>query len=340
MKIIPPLCLRTARALVLALTCALPVSAAAQTTTCHGRDLIADLPAADRGALDAAVAAVPYPAGNHWRATRGAQTIDVIGTFHLYDPRMDGPMARLAPLIAKADRVYLEATDVEIAQLKQAVATRPELLILRGKTLPERLPEADWQKLSAALQARGVPAFMGAKFQPWYVAMLLGMPPCAMSAMTDGATGMDHLISEAAKADGVPMAALEPYDTAIQAISGLTDSDQTAMIRDALLTEHQSEDLLATMTAAYFRQDHRTIWEFARQLALKAPGAGPAKVDADLTRMEDLLVIRRNQAWVALLDKAKGDHLIVAVGAGHLAGQQGLLQLLQQAGFKLAPAEF
>jgi len=340
MKIMPPLRLRATIAFLLALACVLPGAAGAQTTTCHGRDLIADLSAPDRSAMDAAVAAVPYPGGNHWRATRGTQNIDVIGTFHLYDPRMDAPMARLAPLIAGADRVYLEATDVEIAELKQAVATRPELLVLQGKTLPERLPEADWQKLSAALQARGVPAFMGAKFQPWYVAMLLGMPPCAMSAMQDGATGMDHLISETAKADGVPLSALEPYDTAIQAIGHLSEIDQTAMIRDALLTEHQSEDLLATMTAAYFRQDHRAIWEFARQLAFKAPGADRVKVDADLARMEDLLVTRRNQAWVALLDKAKGDHLIVAVGAGHLAGQKGLLQLLQQAGFTLERAEF
>lgn len=329
----------TAFAFVLSLVGALSPAAAA-TITCHGQDLIANLPAVDLGSLDAAVAAAPYPSGNHWRARRGTQTIDLIGTFHLYDPRMDAPMARLAPLIASADRVYLEATEVEIEALKQAVATRPELLIIQGKTLPERLPEADWQKLAAALQARGIPAFMGAKFQPWYVAMLLGMPACAMSVMADGATGLDHLITQAAKADGVPMAALEPYDTVFTAITSLSDSDQTAMIHDALLTEHQSEDILATMTAAYFRQDHRAIWEFARQSALKAPGAEPAQVEADLARMEDVLVTRRNQAWVTLLDKAAGDHLIVAVGAGHLAGQQGLLNLLQQAGFALERVDF
>ena len=340
MKITPPSRLRTAFTFMLVLACAVPAAATAETVSCHGQDLIASLPSADLGALNAAVAAAPYPSGNHWRATRGTQTIDLIGTFHLYDPRMNAPMARLTPLIASADRVYLEATEVEIAALKQAVATRPELLIIQGKTLPERLPEADWQRLSAALQARGIPAFMGAKFQPWYVAMLLGVPPCAMSVLADGATGLDQLIMRAAKAGGVPMAALEPYDTVFTAINSLSDSDQTAMIRDALLTEHQSEDILATMTAAYFREDHRAIWEFARQSALKAPDADPAQVAADLARMEDVLVNRRNQAWATLLDKAAGDHLIVAVGAGHLAGQKGLLNLLSQVGFALARVDF
>ena len=313
---------------------------AADAPACHGRDLITSMTAPDRAALDAVVSAAPYAQGNHWRATRGGQTIDVIGTFHIYDARMEDPLARLKPLIAIADRIYLEATDKEIAQLQQAVATRPELIVLQGKTLPERLPEADWQQLAAAMQARGIPAFMAAKFQPWYVSMLLGVPPCAMSALSQGATGMDHLISEAAKADNVPLVALEPYDAVFRAISALSEADQAAMIRDALRTENQSEDMLATLTATYFREDHRAIWEFARQAALKAPGADPARIDADLARLEQALVTSRNQSWVTLLDKAPGAHLLVAVGAGHLAGDNGVLNLLAQAGFSLTRQPF
>ena len=110
--------------------------AAAQSTpaaiTCQGRDVLAALPAADRAALLASEAATPNGQGNHWRATRGEQVIDLVGTFHLPDPRMEPVMQRLAPVIASSDRVYLEATKAEIADLQKAVGARPVMMILQG----------------------------------------------------------------------------------------------------------------------------------------------------------------------------------------------------------------
>ena len=324
--------------LVLSLLAA-PLAAGASPDACQGRDLLRTLSPEARAEIDRA-AATPFAEGNHWQARRSGQVIDVVGTFHLYDARMDGPLERLKPLIAAADRIYLEATDKEISELKQALGSRPEMIVLQGKTLPERLPADDWQKLSAAMAARGIPAFVAAKFQPWYVSMLLGVPACAMTSLGGGSNGLDHLIGEAAKASGVPLAALEPYDTVFTALKELTDGDQVEMIRDALLTEPQSEDLMATMTDAYFSEDHRMIWEFGRYQALHAPGADPAKVAAGLDRVEDLLIDRRNAAWAEILGRAPEKHLLVAVGAGHLGGEKGLLNLLQKQGFALTRQEF
>lgn len=328
------------RPLILALSLLMTTgSAGAAPGACQGRDLLRTLSPEARADIDHAADA-PFAEGNHWQARRGDQVIDIVGTFHLYDARMDGPLARLKPEIAAADRIYLEATDTEIAELKQALGSRPEMIVLQGKTLPERLPADDWQKLSAAMSARGIPPFVAAKFQPWYVSMLLGVPACAMNSLSGGSSGLDHLISEAAKASGIPLAALEPFDTVFTALKELSDGDQVEMIRDALLTEPQSEDLMATMTDAYFSEDHRMIWEFGRYQALHAPGADVAKVAAGLDRIEDLLIDRRNAAWAQVLDRAPEKRLLVAVGAGHLGGDKGLLNLLQKQGFALTRQEF
>ncbi len=319
----------------------LATAPAVAQTACAGRNLITDLSGPDQAALAAAVAKAPFPEGNHWRAEKGGAQIDLIGTFHLYDPRMDAPMQRLRPLIAKADRIYLEATDAEIAALQKAVASKPDLMFTAGPTLPERLSEPDWQALSTAMTARGIPAFLASKFRPWYVSVLLSMPPCAMSALGGAPTGLDSLIAAEAKALGKPTLPLEPFDTILKVFEQIGPDDQLDMIRAALPLAPRAEDMLATMTDSYFRESHREIWEFGRLQSLATPGADPAKAEKDMALMEDALINSRNHAWMTVLRRdAPGLRLIVAVGAGHLSGDQGLLNLLKQDGWTLTRQGF
>jgi len=331
--------LRPALAAVLLLLT--PATSPAAALDCAGQDLIASLPPADRAELDAATAQAPYPSGNHWRAVKDDSTIEVIGTMHVYDPRMDAPVQRLLPVIRAADAVYLEATDSEMEEIQAAMATRPDLMVSTGPTLPERLSAADWQTLSAAMVERGIPPFMASKMQPWYVSVLLSMPPCAMGTMASGADGLDHLIGEAAKAEGKPLHALEPYDTIFRIFGAIPPEEQIDMLRVALPTAARSEDMLRTMMESYFREDHRQIMDFARLAAIREMPDEADALNQDFTEMEEALVYARNRAWVEVLRKAApGKRLVVAVGAGHLSGKEGLLKLLEQAGYSLAREPF
>ena len=319
---------------------ALPAPAAPEQT-CAGRDLMQDLPADQRASVDAAVDAAPYPRGNHWLAVKGDARVHIVGTFHLFDPRMTARMRKLMPVLHAADAIYLEATGKEFDQLRDALAAQPELMFTKGATLPERLTAAEWTKLAAEMEARGIPAFLASKFQPWYISVLLGVPPCAMSQMSATTSGMDHLIMEAADQMHVPTRALEPYDTAFRAFAGMSDAEQLELIRASLPLTDQTEDMFATMTESYFHEEHRQIWELSRQLALHAPGADPARIARDFAMMEDSLISARNRAWMdVIVPAAQGRTIVVAVGAGHLSGETGLLELLAQAGFQLSRQDF
>lgn len=312
----------------------------ATAASCGGRDLLPALAADQRAALDQAVAASPYASGNHWRAEKAGSTIDVIGTLHLYDPRMDAIAARLRPLIAAADEVWLEATDAEIARIKDAMARDPALLVTTGPTLPERLSPDEWQALSAEMSDRGIPPFMVSKFRPWYVTVLLGIPACAMADSLEGPSGLDHLISGMAKAEGTPTRALEPYDTVFRIFSTLTPEEEIDMIRLSLAQTTDAEDTFATMIESYFAENHRTLWEFSRLSAL-ARTEDPARTAQDFARMETALLTGRNRAWAGVLGKAApGKRLVVAVGAAHLGGSDGLLDLLEADGYSLTRAPF
>ena len=308
---------------------------------CLGQNLIATLPEAERTALYAQSHAVPFAQGNLWRATKAGQVITLVGTYHMDDPRHDATMQRLDPVLQAATAVLVEAGPEEMAALKARFAAEPALMVVTdGPTLPEDLPTEVWQRLSAAMQARGVPGFMAAKMQPWYLAMLLSIPPCALEAMGED-RGLDARVIEAARARGLPLRALEPYDTIFGIFGSLTRAEQLSMITATLALEDQSEDMSVTMADAYFAEEARLIWEFSRAQALTLEGYTPERVAQEFAVMEEAMMVRRNRAWIARLTGATADGpVLAAFGALHLSGPEGVLELLRAEGFTLERLAF
>ena len=329
------------RALFWVLVCLfLPGLAAA---SCVGTDLLETMPADTRAMLNARAQAHPYPEGNIWRATRNGQTLDLIGTYHLPDPRHAPTLAHARTLMQSAKAVLVEAGPDEMASLKSEVARRPEFMfILDGPTLPDLLSPTDWAAVSAAAQARGVPGFMVAKMRPWYLATLLTLPACAFDALKNPDTrGLDQDIILAAGQAGLGVSALEPFDTLFQVFSSLTPDQELDMVRGFLAMESHPEDLMTTLANAYFRGQSRLLWEFTIYDSLSAPGFDPAEVRALFTTMEDILMTRRNRGWIPVLEKSAAEHghVLAAFGALHLPGDTGVLNLLAANGWAITRAD-
>ena len=154
-----------------------------------------------------------------------------------------------------------------------------------------------------------------------------------MSAMTKGSNGVDNLIEKVAQDAGVPTHALEPYDTIFNVFGQFTPDQQLDMIRAALLTADDGPDPFYTMFEAYFREEHRLIWNFSIDRAIQiAPDKDAALKDVAL--MEKGLINDRNANWLKVIEAAQDDHLVVAVGAGHLAGEHSVQDYLKARGLK------
>ena len=327
------------RFLPLAVAAAFVLAPALARAECYGLNILDLMPQSEREALTAAADAVPYASGNFWTASKDGMHLTIIGTYHLDDPRHAVAATHFAPIIAQASTLLVEAGPEEMSALQAQMAKDPSLItITEGPTLLESLPPETWNDLSAAMAARGVPAFMAAKFQPWYVTMMLAMPPCMMEQMTSEPKGLDGLLIEAALAANVPVRALEPYDTIFTIFGSLTPQEEVEMIQQSLTMEDVIADFSVTLADTYFDGDSRLMWELSRYQSYKTPGLSREKADADLARMEDLLMIRRNRAWIPVIDAAAADGpVVVAFGALHLSGQEGVLNLLAQDGWAILP---
>lgn len=301
---------------------------------CTGENLLATMPAADRAALDDAVAAVPHPQGLFWHATKGDRSLHLIGTYHLDDPRHDATFSRIEPFLDSAATILVEAGPEEEKALMADLARDPGLMVITdGPTLREALPQEEWDQLADAMRDRGLPPFMVSKFRPWYVSMLLALPACEGAVQAEKG-GLDGMVIDHATERGIPLRALEPHETVFRLFQSMTFDDQLGMIRSALAVEPLSEDYSVTLADAYFDEEPQLIWEFTRHLSLTAPGADPATIARDFALMEQTLMTDRNRAWIPVLeDAAAKGPAVAAFGALHLPGETGVLKLLEDAGW-------
>lgn len=323
------------RTVAIALLSVVGLPAAAQ---CVGESYLDQLDADQQAALSDAVADIPFGQGLIWEAGKGDKSITVVGTMHIYDPRLDAIHAGLADNISNADLILLEATPKEEAELQNLIATDPgRLFIVSGPTLPDQLDPDTWDMIAEAARARNVPAFMAAKMQPWYLSIILSIPPCAAQDMLLGARGLDHMISQSAEASGVPMQALEPYTTLFDIFQNDTVEDQIDMLMINLLAPDQQQQMFVAMLDRYFAQDVGRLWEMSRLAMADVPGLDAQAATELFAQTEEALLINRNLNWMPVIAEAAAQHdtLMVAVGAAHLIGEYGVLQLLQDDGWTL-----
>ena len=169
----------------------LALGAPVQAGSCHGKNLITALPPADLRALRAQ-ADGPFDQGNFWQARKDGQVMTLVGTYHLSDPRFETTLDAIAPYLAQAKALLVEAGPTEQAALQGAVQRDPSLMyITTGPTLPDQVPAKDWAQIARAADARGVSSYAAATMQPWLLASVLDLPACLFPLPPGADRGLD-----------------------------------------------------------------------------------------------------------------------------------------------------
>jgi uncharacterized protein YbaP (TraB family) len=319
------------RFLVVFVFCALPTIGFAR---CDGTDMISRMPKPERAALKAAAQREAFAEGLLWQARRGETEITFFGTYHFPHEQTSEHLEAVKPYIEAADRVYLEVSNADSAEMERAMAENPSLMfIMEGPTLPDLLGDEDWALFAAEMRARGIAPFFAAKFKPTWAAMMLGVGPCeARSGALEG-KGIDVLVGDYAAKIGNPSQSLEDYRALMTMMDSFPMQDQLDMIRMFFSWTGSPDDMAYTLRQTYLQEEVALIWAFSRKMTLDLGGEAAMQ---DFALFEQKMLTDRNASWVArLLEQARGQRVFAAVGAAHLPGEIGVLRLLEAEGFEI-----
>jgi len=307
---------------------------------CRGADLRDHLPPSETAWLARQMAATPYSTGNHWVARKDGQSLHVIGTMHSGDSRMARVMRRLRPIIAQADAVYFEVTRAEMNLVKDQMKIRPEAFLLPpGRRLQQLMSPKSWEQfeLFAAMSNADMETIQ--RMQPWALSLFLipgGCRPFGFGLKR----GLDDRIERFAARKGIPVGGLETAGTGFSALARLSLRDQVRMLENevAFLLSDAPEN--ATAVEAYFDE---SVWQaFLLEPRIASQYIGVSA--KELTRLDRAfygnMLGWRNKLWIKTIQQIKGEQVVIAVGAAHLPGKEGILNLLKQRGYSLERAAF
>jgi uncharacterized protein YbaP (TraB family) len=311
-------------------------SAWAKDTVCPGQSLIAVIEKTRLDAWNAALAdfeKIPNNTGLFWRIEKdGIAPSWLLGTIHVPGPGLTDFRPAIRSAFGQSDRLVLESSEIFGAGQLQLAAEVAKLARYPddNQSFDATFTEEEKEALGTMTAAVGMPYFVARHFKPWFLALSLAIPPCTQLAVMQGELGVDAALREAAIADGKPVIGLETKDEQIDAIKSLEQagvgSEQLRQI--ATLGPKAIEDQIATQIALYLEERPALIVS----LGLHLP---EFNMDAeDFPKVETLLIHDRNLRFHdRLRPLLEQGGTFVAVGAMHLVGKVGLIELLRASGY-------
>jgi uncharacterized protein YbaP (TraB family) len=190
-----------------------------------------------------------------------------------------------------------------------------------GDDLPHHVSAETLKKVYRWASDNGFPQATLNRMRAWFVALTIAAFEYQQLG-ADANRGVDQHFEARAKEDGKPGEGLETVELQLSIFSNLSDQLQEELLMQTFSEAESVQKDFAELITAWRTGDAPKLQELLFRDADKYPEL-----------MEDFL-LKRNKAWVRPLLKYmdKGEVVFVLVGAGHLGGKGGVLELLKEKG--------
>lgn len=269
-----------------------------------------------------------------WKITGNGITTPsyLVGTHHIAPagmqdsiPGFNNALASVSQVIGEIDMVSPGAIDTNLMQ--------QYMMASANNTMDKYLTQAQLDSIADTFSK-----YAG---QPIPAAGLLQLRPAAISAQLAMMQSMaaipgfnpqmqfDTVIQQLALQSGKKIGGLESLKEQLELLYGSPIAEQAADLMKAIRLDATSAEKVKQLAAAYLKGDLNTL-----NALITDPATGMTTDEAEK------LIYRRNANWVEFLIGAlPASSMLIAVGAGHLPGEKGVIALLQKAGFNVSPVE-
>lgn len=274
-------------------------------------------PAAQPSEQAAQIAPTPvqYHSPALWVVRDADTTIYLFGTFHMLKPG--------ASWFDGAIRKAFEASDILVTEIKQPdnpIALGPATIALAtdpdGPPLSQKLPETARAPYRAFVAAQGLRPQSLEQYEPWYVASALATARYRKLGL-DPKSGAERVLV-AALSLTQKQEALETPEAQLAMLDSVPEAEQIDAL--AQLVTSKGDPVAATdkMLGLWLKGDVDALAASKNGALYKLPG------------MARIMLFERNKRWAAWIKQRmeRPGTVFVAVGAGHLAGQNSVQHYL------------
>jgi uncharacterized protein YbaP (TraB family) len=253
-----------------------------------------------------------------WEITAPGQPPGYLfGTIHSGAPAVLALPETVQKTFDAADSVVLEVLlDMDAMRYSSQL-----MLLDEGRLLSDITGKILFEQTSRAIRTRGIPEVVLERMKPWAAAVTLSMPAPETGEV------LDMKLYQQALQAGKPVFGLESIQEQLAIFDDMPEQTQLLLLRDAVENFAEIETMQGELIDAWLQGN------LGELMAINdaAMQAGDRQLAAEF---QDQLIVRRNQLMAERLQQyfKEGD-VFVAVGALHLPGETGLLNLLEQHGY-------
>lgn len=276
-----------------------------------------------------AIAAQPAPAPEAaearpalWRVADEDTTIYLFGTFHLMDQRSwFGEGIRAA--FDRSDELVVEAIVPEDPAALQPMIMR-HAMNAGGTPVSQQLTAEQNATLAEILAPTGIPTQALDQFKPWFLALTV-TTVVAQRMGLGPEQGVDMALKRAAGERGMEIGELESAEWQIGLFASMAEEQQLSYLRKTLDEADKIEETLRPMLAAWSSGDADGLVAIMNQSSSEDPA------------LHRLIFTDRNATWADWIVNRleQPGTVFVAVGAGHLAGEDSVQTMLGARGVEV-----
>ena len=257
-----------------------------------------------------------------WRVTDGESTVYLGGTVHLLRPE-DYPLPEeFDQAYEGSSELFLETDIPSMDDLSMQAQMMQQLTYSDGRTLKDVLDTEVYAALETYTAGVGMPLMMLEQFKPGMIVSTLQVLEFQRMGFTP--QGVDAFLNTQALTDGKSLGALETLDEQIGFLAAMGEGNESEFIMMSLEDLDRTAKLMDQMIGAWRTGDSEALRTlFVDDMLERAPA------------VYDSLLRQRNLRWIPQIEAMFDDPEIefVLVGAAHLVGADGIVELLRARGY-------
>lgn len=245
------------------------------------------------------------------------------GTMHMVCAEDTKMSEGLKDAIKKAKQVYFE---LDMDNMEEMMSVLKYARMNNGLKISDLVSPVDYQKLEDYFKNNKsvLPFGMMSRFKPYFITAII----------SEGMMGCKKKVS----VEQMIMTEARQYD---KEVNGLETLEFQASIFDSIPYEKQAQDLVTYVDSIdKFKDITMKMVEMYRKQEINNMDSLMEQSDPGMMQYMGVLLYDRNKRWAAQIPEQMFNMpTLFAVGAGHLGGEKGVINLLKKQGFTLKPLD-
>ncbi|KLN61692.1 hypothetical protein WH96_05015 [Kiloniella spongiae] len=262
-----------------------------------------------------------------WKLTDEDSIVWIFGTVHAQDENLQWKTNKIKQAFDSADIYYMEAPIADATPETMIPLLQKHAFNKSSTPFYEQLAPTDRENFVRALNSLGIPEEAMPNFatlRPWFTAVTLAGIQMQAKGLNPEA-GVDKALWDDAKAAGKELGYLETLEQQLRIFGDMTPEEDLAMFNSSMVQMVEDTDMLDQLFIYWKTGEIEKLAELMN-----------ASFDGQ-DRIKTALLDDRNANWAEKIeDIMRGSGTVfIAVGAGHLGGDQSLQWYLERLGYEV-----